>query len=123
MIEEIIKIENFKRESNNNPLLKKYGIKVVDVEDIYFWKYLVLIWTIVIFLLIGILIYNFSNSKFDGIVKPTFNNRVNNSIQINNTLYHENYLDNYNQFNQTIINYNNITIEVYLVNNDNETNN
>lgn len=79
--EEYIKVQDFKENVNQNPLLREHGVIAVNISEHMFYKF----FTFFIFLLIltGLIVVGWmiANGKLDGLVKPVFNNQVDNNVQ------------------------------------------
>ena len=77
-IEEIIK---YKREANSNPVLKKYGLRLVNNRNYKFFKLMGVLFLIILLSFTGVIFYLGTEGKlsstYESVINPIFNPEVN----------------------------------------------
>lgn len=106
--EEESKVVEFKDNANENPVLQRNGVIVVQSSEHYFYRIMTFLFFII--LLSGLIFfgYIFYSGEIDSFIKPIFNNDVsntfNNNYTINSNIPIDNQVNNEYKNNFTIIN-------------------
>jgi len=105
---EVEKIMQYKAEVNSNPVLKKYGLKLVGSRNYKFFRLMGTVFLIICVCFVGVLFYLGSEGKLSSTYENIINPMFNASVQFDNFNTYEFNPVNNNKFSP------NYTIEVNI---------
>jgi len=108
--QEELEVVDFKDKANENPILQRNGVIVVQSSEHYFYRIMTFLFFLLLLAGLTFMTYLFLSGKADEFIKPAFFNSVNNQYQNNFTINPNIPIDN--NINNEYQIYNNYTINL-----------